>query len=101
MRKFCAECLVPTFPAKDERASLQSIQECVRLKEESKYGANNYHVIVAYEGDEPIAGSIFDYLARPYASAIEFLLVSPGQHRAGLASRLLCDRWLRRVRSVC
>jgi GNAT superfamily N-acetyltransferase len=89
LRKFYAGCLVPAFPAEDERASLQSIEECLRLKEDGKYGANNYHVIVACDDGKPIAGSIFDYLVKPNVGVIEFLVVSPGQRQAGLASRLL------------
>jgi hypothetical protein len=89
LRQFYAECLVTAFPDEDERESLENIEKYLRLKEDGKYGANNYHVIVACDGDKPIAGSIFDYLFEPNAGVIEFLLVNPGQRQGGLASRLL------------
>jgi hypothetical protein len=89
LRRFYAECMIPAFPDEDERESLENIEKYLRLKQEGKYGANNYHVIVACDGDKPIAGSIFDYLVEPNAGVIEFLLVSPGQRQGGLASRLL------------
>jgi hypothetical protein len=89
LRQFYAECLLPAFPDEDECESLENIEKYLRLKENGKYGANNYHVIVACDGDKPIAGSIFDYLVEPNAGVIEFLLVSPGQRQGGLASRLL------------
>ena len=89
LRQFYAECLVPAFPDEDERESLENIENYLRLKEDGKYGANNYHVIVACDGDKPIAGSIFDYLVEPNAGVIEFLMVSPDQRQGGLASRLL------------
>jgi hypothetical protein len=43
--------------------------------------------IVSCDGDKPIAGSISDYLFEPNAGVIEFLLVSPGQRKSGLASQ--------------
>jgi hypothetical protein len=89
LRQFYAECMVPAFPDEDERESLENIEEYLRLKRDGKYGANNYHVIVACDDDNPIAGSIFDYLVEPNAGVIEFLLVSPGQREGGLASLLL------------
>jgi GNAT superfamily N-acetyltransferase len=89
LRRFYAECLIPAFPDEDERESLENIEDYLQLKEDGKYGANNYHVIVSCDGDKPIAGSIFDYLVEPNAGVIEFLLVSPGLRQTGLASRLL------------
>lgn len=83
--------MIPAFPDEDERESLENIEAYLRFKFDGRYGANNYHVIVACDGDKPIAGSIFDYLVEANAGVIEFLLVTPGQREHGLASRLLSE----------
>jgi hypothetical protein len=89
LRRFYDDCLVPAFPDPDELDSLDAIEECLQRNQDGDFGANDYHVIVASEGDEAAAGVIFDYLAVPNAGVIEFVVVNPGHRRSGLAAQLL------------
>lgn len=88
LQRFYDGCLVPAFPNEDERDSLEDIQESLR-KQGGGYGANNYHVIIACSGGNPVGGSIFDYLAEPNAGVIEFLLVNAAERRTGLGTQLV------------
>jgi GNAT superfamily N-acetyltransferase len=87
--RFYAECFTPAFPDPDERESLENFEIYLQVKQRGMFGANNYHVIVATDGDIPIAGSIAAYMAEPNAGAIEYLLVNPDRRGGGLATRML------------
>ena len=89
LHRFYFECFVAAFPDEDERESLENIQTYLRLKDDGRYDANGYHVIVACDDDEPVAGSIADYFVEPNAGVIEYLAVKPGQRRGGLGTTLL------------
>lgn len=80
--------LADEFP-EDERESLVNIRTYLRKQEAGGYGLDNYHVLVALDGDQPVGGSICDYFAGPNAGVIEFLFVDRHHRTAGVGSRLL------------
>jgi hypothetical protein len=90
LRRFYRECYMAEFPDPNERESLKNIQDSLRKKETHEYGANNYHVLIAVDGDgAPVGGSICDYFHKPNAGVIEYILVKPGLRKSGLGSQLL------------
>lgn len=89
LRLFYERLYVGEFPDADERESLKNIERYLRLKAEGWYGRNNYHVLLVLDGEEPVAGSISDYLAEVNTGVIEFLVVAPARRRDGLGRRLL------------
>ena len=89
LRRFHDEAYVAQFPDPDERESLGQMARYLRLKDRGWYGANNYHVLVALDGDAPVGGVVLDYLALPVAGMVEFLFVLPAMRGTGLGRRLL------------
>jgi len=89
LETFYRDLYVVGFPDPNERESLENMQSYLRLKAEGWYGDNSYHILLAVDGDRPVACSISDYLARPNAGVIEFLLVDPRQRGRGVGRRLL------------
>ncbi|WP_157900669.1 GNAT family N-acetyltransferase [Mycobacterium rhizamassiliense] len=90
LRTFYDECFEPEFPDEDERESYEQIEAYLRLKEFGWYDKNNYHVIVMLdENDNPIGGSISDYLNQPNAGVIEYLVIKPEYRQKGCGRRLL------------
>ncbi|WP_405160109.1 GNAT family N-acetyltransferase [Nocardia sp. NBC_01499] len=90
LRRFYDDCYVSEFPDADERESLRNIEEYLALKVDGWYGKNNYHVVVATdENGAPVGGSISDYLDKPNAGVLEYILVRPGLRGSGLGHRLL------------
>jgi GNAT superfamily N-acetyltransferase len=86
---FYERLYVPEFPDRDERESLESIRDYLARKAAGWYGDNNYHVVVACDGDEPVGGVIFDYLAEAEAGVAEFLVVDRAWRGRGLGTALL------------
>ncbi|MEU7142164.1 GNAT family N-acetyltransferase [Nocardia sp. NPDC046473] len=90
LRRFYDDCYVPEFPDADERESLQNIEDYLQRKADGWYGKNNYHVVVATdENGAPLGGSISDYLDKPNAGVLEYILVRPELRGSGLGHRLL------------
>jgi GNAT superfamily N-acetyltransferase len=89
LKSFYDDCFVPEFPNPDERDSLEVIRNYLRLKDTGWYEKNNYHVVVLLDGDQPIGGSISDYLDEPNAGVIEYFVVQPEHRGQGLGRRLL------------
>lgn len=90
LRTFYDECFEPEFPDEDERETYEQIESYLRLKEFGWYENNNYHVIVMVdEDDNPIGGSISDYLNKPNAGVIEYIVIKPEYRRKGCGRRLL------------
>jgi GNAT superfamily N-acetyltransferase len=80
---FYNEVYVPGFPDPDERESLCNMKKYLKLREEDWYGSNNYHIILGFDGDRAVAGSVSDYLATPNCGVIEFLLVDRSAQGTG------------------
>jgi GNAT superfamily N-acetyltransferase len=76
------------FPDANERESLANMQRYLRLKRECWYGPNNYHIILALDGDRTVAASVSDYLAKPNCGIIEFLLVDESVRGTGIGKRI-------------
>jgi GNAT superfamily N-acetyltransferase len=86
---FYDDLYVPEFPDRDERESLENIQEYLRRKSAGWYGRNNYHVVLAVDGPRILGGVIFDFLADADAGVLEFLVVARAARRHGLGRALL------------
>jgi GNAT superfamily N-acetyltransferase len=89
LTRFYRRSYVREFPDADERESLANMKRYLRLKAQSWYGRNNYHIVLAELGGEPIGGSVFDYLAAPNAGIIEFLFIGAAHRLKGLGRSLL------------
>ena len=87
--RFHHDLYVPEFPHPDERESIENVQECLRKKEDGWYGRNNYHVLLALEGEVPVGGVIGDYLDEPRVGVVEFLVVARNRRGHGLGRKLL------------
>src|SRR5580700_8093942 len=80
LTRFYDELYEAGFPDPNERESLENMKEYLRLKRRGWYGSNNYHIILSFDGDRPVAASVSDYLAIPNCGVIEFLLVDESLH---------------------
>ena len=79
------------FPDPDEREALDNIVRYLELKEQGWYGRNNYHVVVAYRGEDVIGGCILDYFDEPNAGVIEFLFAVDAVRDQGVGRHLLVE----------
>jgi GNAT superfamily N-acetyltransferase len=93
LTRFYDELYEAGFPDPNERESLENMKEYLRLKRRGWYGSNNYHIILSFDGDRPVAASVSDYLAIPNCGVIEFLLVDESLHGTGIG-RMLHDATL-------
>ncbi|MFD9733894.1 GNAT family N-acetyltransferase [Umezawaea sp. NPDC059074] len=82
---------VREFPDPDERESLATMIDYLRLKEKGWYGRNNYHIILATTDGTTIGLSVVDYFAEPNAGVIEFLMVVPDARGSGAGRALLAE----------
>ena len=89
LKTFYHDCFRPEFLDENEVEPVEQIEDYLRLKEVGWYQKNNYHVLVALDGDTPIGGSISDYLDEPNAGVIEYIVIQPEHRGAGLGRRLL------------
>ena len=97
LARFYRDRYVVEFPDPDERESLANMRRYLALKAQGWYGPNNYHILVAERGGEPVGGAVFDYLAAPNAGVIEFLFVAAAHRIAGIG-RALLDEAIRILR---
>jgi len=88
LSRFYDELYVAGFPDPDERESLANMKRYLKLRREGWYGRNNYHIILALDGDHTVGASVSDYLATPNCGVIEFLLVAKALWGAGIGKRL-------------
>jgi hypothetical protein len=84
LSRFYDELYVAGFPDADERESLANMKRYLQLRREGWYGTNNYHIILALDGDRIVAASVSDYLAKPNCGVIEFLLVNESMRGSGV-----------------
>ena len=84
LSRFYDGLYVAGFPDPNERESLANMKRYLRLRRECWYGSNNYHIILALDGDRAVAASVSDYLAKPNCGVIEFLLVDETVRSTGL-----------------
>ena len=89
LAEFHRSLYVGLFPDPDERESLANMAGYLRLKEHGWYGANDYHIVLAFVGDLLAGAVIADYLAEPAAGVIEYLLVSPDVRGRGVGRALM------------
>jgi GNAT superfamily N-acetyltransferase len=89
LERFYRALYVPEFPDPHERESLANMARYLALKAWGWYGANNYHVLLMQSGGKVLGGSVSDYLARPNAGVIEFLLTKRSHRGRGLGRALL------------
>lgn len=75
---------VAGFPNANERESLANMKRYLQLRRQGWYGPNNYHIILALDGDRAVAASVSDYLAKPNCGVIEFLLVDKSVRGRGI-----------------
>ncbi len=80
---------VSLFPDPDERESLENMAGYLRLKGHGWYGENNYHIVLAFDGELLAGAVIADYLAEPATGVIEYLLVSPDVRGRGVGRALM------------
>lgn len=88
LQRFYTESYVQEFPDENERESLENMRTYLRKKAEGWYGRNNYHILVARDGEVLLGGVVCDYLAEPNAGVIEFLFIAQTARRRGLGKRL-------------
>lgn len=89
--RFYRDLYVAAFPDADERESLHNMAWYIKRKADGWYGPNNFHILIAEQDEEPIGGSVFDYLARPNAGVIEFLFTRADLHARGYGRALLSE----------
>jgi len=89
LERFYETLYLPEFPHPDERESLENMLAYLRKREEGWYGKNDYQILLALEGETPIAGVIGDYLEAPDTAVVEFLVVSSERRGRGLGRKLL------------
>jgi GNAT superfamily N-acetyltransferase len=88
LSKFYDGLYVAGFPDPNERESLANMQRYLRLRREGWYGPNNYHIILALDGDRTVAASVSDYLAVPNCGVVEFLVVDRSLWRSGIGNKI-------------
>lgn len=87
--RFYESLYVPEFPHPDERESLENMLGYLQKREEGWFGRNDYQILLALEGETPIAGVIGDYLEAPDVAVVEFLVVSSERRGRRLGRTLL------------
>ncbi|HEX3782917.1 MAG TPA: GNAT family N-acetyltransferase [Pseudonocardiaceae bacterium] len=80
---------IAEFPDPDERESLANMLDYLRKRTVGWYERNNYHILLAIEDEQPVGGSIADFLAEPNVGVIEFLVVAGGARGSGVGRALL------------
>jgi GNAT superfamily N-acetyltransferase len=88
LSRFYEHLYVEGFPDPDERESLANMKRYLQLRREGWYGPNNYHIILALDGDRTVGASVSDYLATPNCGVIEFLLVAEASWGTGIGRKL-------------
>lgn len=88
LSRFYDELYIAGFPDPDERESLANMKRYLKLRREGWYGRNNYHIILALDGDRTVGASVNDYLATPNCGIIEFLLVAEALWGKGIGRKL-------------
>jgi GNAT superfamily N-acetyltransferase len=89
LRQFYRDIYVPEFPDPNERESVENMERYLQLKAEGWYGRNNYHILLYLDQGIPVAGSISDYLEKPNAGVIEFLVIKSPFRQRRLGAALL------------
>lgn len=89
LERFFEELYLPEFPHPDERESLENMVRYLELKAAGWYGTNNYHILLAFDGDRLVGGSVSDFLAEANAGVIEFIVVAPACRGRGTGTALL------------
>lgn len=84
LSRFYEGLYVAGFPDPNERESLANMARYLKLRRDGWYGANNYHIILALDGERTVAASVSDYLATPNCGVIEFLLVDESVRGTGV-----------------
>jgi GNAT superfamily N-acetyltransferase len=84
LSRFYDGLYIAGFPDANERESLANMKRYLQLRREGWYGPNNYHIILALDGDRTVAASVSDYLAKPNCGVIEFLLVDESIRGSGI-----------------
>ncbi len=88
LSRFYDELYIAGFPDPDERESLANMKRYLKLRRDGWYGPNNYHIILALDGDRTVGASVSDYLATPNCGIIEFLLVAEALWGKGIGRKL-------------
>jgi GNAT superfamily N-acetyltransferase len=88
LSRFYDKLYVAGFPDPNERESLDNMKQYLKLRREGWYRPNNYHIILALDGDQTVGASVSDYLAKPNCGIIEFLLVAQALWGKGIGRKL-------------
>jgi hypothetical protein len=88
LRRFYAEIYVSEFPDPNERESLENMLAYIQQREAGGYSPNNYHIIIALDGGDPVGCVVADYFAGPNAGVIEYIAVAPQTQPFCVARRL-------------
>jgi len=86
LRHFYSTIFVREFPDPDERESLENLEAYLAPPGTS---ARRHHIILALDGETPLAGSISDYFEASATAAIEFLVVEPRFWGHGIGTKLV------------
>ena len=89
LERFHAGIYQDEFPDPDERESLGNMRLAIA---QNGLTDDAYHLVLALDAaGEIVGGVIADYLARPNAGVIEFLVIAPSWRRQGIGRLLLAD----------
>ena len=88
LRRFYAEIYVSEFPDPNERESLENMLAYIQQREAGGYSPNNYHIMIALDGGDPVGCVVADYFAGPNAGVIEYIAVAPQTQPFCVARRL-------------
>lgn len=88
LARFYQGLYVAGFPDANERESLANMKHYLELRRQGWYGENNYHIVLALDGERTVAASVSDYLAKPNCGVIEFLLVDESLRGAGIGKKV-------------
>ena len=83
LERFYENLYLPEFPHPDERESLQNMLGYLKKRDAGWFERNDYQILLALEGETPIAGVIGDYLEAPDVAVVEFLVVSSERRDRG------------------
>ena len=73
------------FPDENERDTFEKI--CHYLMK-NKQQNNQYHVLIAYDNEKILGGSIFTYLNNSSSGVVEFIVVSPDIRQKGIGKAI-------------
>ena len=73
------------FPDENERDTFEKI--CHYLIK-NKQQNNQYHVLIAYDNEKILGGSIFTYLNNSSSGVVEFIVVSPNNRQKGVGKAI-------------